>query len=265
MNSFVRLLIEYLLQMAFTLGIVFLFGKVIAFCNGRFYRTLGSKGQAACYITGFIGTPIHESAHALMCLIFGHKIVEIKFFQLNSSDGTLGYVQHSYNPKNIWQRLGNLFIGIAPILVGAGLLCLLLYLLLPEMFAKVVGILTSLDFGGAPLDSVKSIGKSFVIMFDYIDHWQWWLFLILGSFIALHMTLSDADTKGALSGVIFFLLIFLVIDVILLLVNVAVLSKFTGVIMVFGNFMVFFLCIFLVIAIALICIAKLIAKFLRLR
>ena len=66
--------------MVFTLGLVFLFGKVIALCNGAFYRNFGSKGRAVCYATGFIGTPVHEASHALMCLIFGHKIVEIKFF-----------------------------------------------------------------------------------------------------------------------------------------------------------------------------------------
>ena len=263
MSNFVRLLIEYCLQMAFTLGIVFLFGKVIALCNGGFYNALGSKGRAVCYATGFIGTPIHESAHALMCLVFGHKIVEIKFFQMNSSDGTLGYVSHSYNPKNLWQRLGNLFIGVAPILVGAGVLCLLLYLMLPEMFTKVIDILINIDIGGEPIGALKSIGKSFAVMFGYIDHWQWWLFLLVGSFIALHMTLSDADTKGALIGVIFFLIIFLVVDVLLVLINPALLSKFTGGIPVFGNFMIFFFCIFLVIALTLLCIAKILAKVLH--
>lgn len=123
--------------MVFTLGFVFLFGKVIALCNGAFYRNFGSKGRAVCYATGFIGTPVHEASHALMCLIFGHKIVEIKFFQPNSSDGTLGYVRHSYNPKNIYQKVGCLFIGIAPVLVGALILAGLLYLLLPELFGAV--------------------------------------------------------------------------------------------------------------------------------
>lgn len=264
MNAFVRLLIEYILQMAFTLGIVFLFGKVIAVCNGRFYRTLGSKGRIVCYVSGFIGTPIHESAHALMCLFFGHKIEEIKFFQINSSDGTLGYVRHSYNPKNVWQRLGNLFIGVAPILVGAGLLCLLLYLLLPDMFAGAVDTLTNIDIGGNPVGAVKAIGKALVDMFRYADRWQWWVFLLSGSLIALHMTLSDADTKGALSGVIFFFLIFFAIDVVLVLINPALLSGFTAAIMVFGNFMIFFLCVFLFIALVLMVLAKVFAKILRL-
>ena len=147
-------ILSFVLQMVFTLGFVFLFGKVIALCNGAFYRNFGSKGRAVCYATGFIGTPVHEASHALMCLIFGHKIVEIKFFQPNSSDGTLGYVRHSYNPKNIYQKVGCLFIGIAPVLVGALILAGLLYLLLPELFGAVSSEIAAVDFA-------EDIGASF--------------------------------------------------------------------------------------------------------
>ena len=118
MDFVVELIVNFALQMLFTLGFIFLFGKVIALCNARFYQNFGSRGQAVCIATGFIGTPVHEASHALMCLIFGHKITEIKFFQPNSSDGTLGYVSHSYNPKNLYQKVGNLFFDLAPTLLG---------------------------------------------------------------------------------------------------------------------------------------------------
>ena len=241
--------------MVFTLGFVFLFGKVIALCNGAFYRNFGSKGRAVCYATGFVGTPVHEASHALMCLIFGHRIVEIKFFQPNSSDGTLGYVRHSYNPKNIYQKVGCLFIGIAPVLVGALILAGLLYLLLPELFGAVSAEIAAVDFAEDTGASFGHIWRSFVLMFSYIGTWQWWVFLLIGSLIALHMTLSKEDIKGALSGIITYLAIFLIADIILALVGGNLLSSFTGGVMAAGTFLLFFFCIFLVIALLLLAVS----------
>ena len=91
------ILLGFLLQILFTIGLIVLVGFLIALCNKKFYSNLGGLGMTACYVTGCIGTPIHELSHALFCLIFGHKITEIKLFQINSDDGTLGYVKHSYN------------------------------------------------------------------------------------------------------------------------------------------------------------------------
>ena len=248
-------ILSFVLQMVFTLGFVFLFGKVIALCNGAFYRNFGSKGRAVCYATGFVGTPVHEASHALMCLIFGHRIVEIKFFQPNSSDGTLGYVRHSYNPKNIYQKVGCLFIGIAPVLVGALILAGLLYLLLPELFGAVSAEIASVDFAEDTGASFGHIWRSFVLMFSYIGTWQWWVFLLIGSLIALHMTLSKEDIKGALSGIITYLAIFLIADIILALVGGNLLSSFTGGVMAAGTFLLFFFCIFLVIALLLLAVS----------
>ena len=46
---------------------------------------------------------------------------------------TYGYVEHSYNPRNLWARLGNLFIGIGPIFSGLGVVVLLLWLCFPNV------------------------------------------------------------------------------------------------------------------------------------
>lgn len=95
---------------------------------------------------GLIGTPVHEGAHALACLLFGHRIVEVRLFSLDPDDGVLGYVRHSYNPKSFYQRLGNFFIGTAPIVVISLLLAFVAYLVLPEMFFDVRDELFSADF-----------------------------------------------------------------------------------------------------------------------
>ncbi len=254
------LILNFALQMLFTLGAIFLFGKVIALCNAKFYQNLGSNAHAICIATGFIGTPIHEASHALMCLLFGHKINEIKLFQPNSSDGTLGYVNHSYNPKNFYQKLGNLFIGIAPILVGSGILVGLLYALLPDMFNEVLAELKQIDLSSDLTSSLSHLLNAFASLFTYIDTWQWWVFLLIGSLIGLHMTLSDADLKGALSGIILFCLLFFVIDAILALVQRSLLASFTKAILSFGTFLLFFFCIFAMISAILLIVSFIVGK-----
>lgn len=52
-------ILSFVLQMVFTLGFVFLFGKVIALCNGAFYRNFGSKGRAGLLCHG-----LHRHARA---------------------------------------------------------------------------------------------------------------------------------------------------------------------------------------------------------
>lgn len=221
------ILVCFLLQIAFTVGLIIIFGFLIALCNKRFYANFGNYGRAVCYITGALGTPLHECAHALFCVIFGHKVTEIKLFQINSADGTLGYVNHSYNPKNIYHKIGNFFIGVAPIIVISAVLYLLAYLLLPNFVAEINGSFKISDF-------VTNIGNVFTSLFTVLQSfflcaltWQWWVFIIVGIFLALHMTLSKADIKGALSGVLFLLITVLVVDVILGLVSGNLLTTFT--------------------------------------
>jgi len=224
---FTQILTSFALQIVFTVGMIFLFGFLIALCNKQFYANFGTFGRLVCYITGAVGTPVHECAHALFCVIFGHKVTEIKLFQINSADGTLGYVNHTYNPKNIYHRIGNFFIGVAPIIVISAILYLMAYLLLPEFLVELSAGVQAIDFvadlGSALLNTLSSVS----IFFLYAGTWQWWVFFVIGAFLALHMTLSKSDLKGALSGLLFVLLVVLIVDILMGLVDIGLLQRFT--------------------------------------
>lgn len=240
------------LQVLFTIGVIVVFGFLIALCNRQFYANFGRSGRVVCYATGFIGTPIHELCHALFCIIFGHKIVEIKLFQISDEDGTLGYVSHSYNRRNVYHQIGNFFIGIAPILGITALLYLFAWLLLPDMtndFFKVIGGLQLSD-GFGPI--VKDLFSAVGIFFTYAGQWQWWVFVLIGMFLALHMTLSGADIKGAWGGLIFVLVALLIADAILAFVSMAALNTFTGWMLMAGGYMLsFFALSFVIVLLAL--------------
>ena len=67
------LLLNIVLQLFMFIGVIYLVGFVISLLNRLFY-TLVNYSKAACYGTGFIGTPIHELSHAAMCVVFGQAL-----------------------------------------------------------------------------------------------------------------------------------------------------------------------------------------------
>lgn len=190
----IGILINIALQLFYFILSIYICGFIISLINRKFYG-LFANSRAVIYATGFIGTPIHESSHALMCLLFAHKINEIKFFQMDDESGVLGYVKHSYKPKNYYAVVGNYFIGVAPILAGCAILSLSFYFLLPQTYLSIRMI--SVAQGS---DIFKSIGSALKSFFSEIVNWRFWVLLIVNLCIALHMNLSDADIKGSLKA-----------------------------------------------------------------
>ncbi len=252
------------IQILFTLGVVLAFGLLIGLFNRWFYRNMGPFGTTACYITGFIGTPVHECAHALMCIIFGHRIVEMKLFQVSSSDGTLGYVRHSYNRKNLYHRIGNFFIGIAPILVISVLLYFLARYFVPDMLYEITYAVSLVSVESGIVESLMQIVNVLYIFFSYYTVGEWWIFVILGSFLALHMTLSPADIKNALGGLILLLLVILGFDAfIYFFISTTELYAITSIFIEIGGYLTTFLVMGLIVSLFAVIVSFLLKKLLR--
>ena len=209
----------------FVIGIG-LVGFVIYLLNVLFYKLVGN-GRVACYASGLIGTPVHELSHALMCIIFRHKITDMKLYQMDDETGTMGYVTHSYNERSIYQKTGLFFIGVAPIIGGSLLIYLCLKWLLPTEFAEISLYLD--DFSLLMQDGVSfdiftysfAIAKEvlFIIFTSFDKGINCIVFLIIGACIALHMKLSGADIKGALPAIPIVAILIAVIDGILYLIS----------------------------------------------
>ncbi len=232
-----EIITNFLYQIIFTVGVIVAFGLLIALCRKAFCKIVGDNGTKIILITGVVGTPIHELSHALMCLIFGHKIEEIKLYQPNSSDGTLGYVNHSYNPKNLYHQIGNFFIGVAPILCGSGVLLLLMYLLVPSIYTEVTGELQFIGLLSTDFFDASTYAGYFDLfweiitdIFDFtnVGNVLWWLFIILALMISSHMELSTADIKGGFKGFLFMAGTLLVADIILYFVSISALESVTA-------------------------------------
>lgn len=209
-----ELIITTIIEIVYFIGSIFVVGFILGFLRTKSIKNFyGAIGRKSIYITGFIGVPIHELSHALVAVIFKHKVNKIKLFQPNNADGTLGYVKHAYNPSSIYQQVGNFFIGIAPILGGIFSITILMYFLIPNIYNEFrITMLSSIN--EMNLINLVSTFKEFIKLIFTIDNFtniRFIVFLFLAICISSHISLSKADIKGASRGIfsMFFVLMIL--------------------------------------------------------
>jgi hypothetical protein len=214
------------LMASFFLGI-FIFGLMIQFVSQLTFKSLGNAfGPGGTYVVAWLGTPVHEIGHALFCLIFLHKIKDIQFFKPDENTGTLGYVYHTWNPKNPWMVMGNFFIGIGPMVLGSAVLFTLFYFLLPDsagIWSSIGDNIKSLGNGASITDYLAAFKDSAFIILGHIFNWsnlglwQFWVFLYLAVCVASNIRLSWADIKGSFSAIGCVILPFMIASLILML------------------------------------------------
>jgi hypothetical protein len=183
------------------------------------YKVMGRN--VFLYGFGWLGTSIHELGHALFALIFFHKITDIKLFDAKGKGGSMGYVEHSYNKRNIYQNIGNIFIGIGPVLMGALMLFLITYLLFGISLNSYTGFNSSLQsftslngFTEFSKDAYLSIVNFIkIVLFSAQSTW-WKITLLVYCLYAIgsSITLSPSDIKGAWKGFAFFLLVLVIFN-----------------------------------------------------
>jgi hypothetical protein len=217
-------------QMAPLLTGVFIFGLLIHFISLITFRSIERAfGHGGTYIVAWLGTPVHELGHALFCVIFMHKIVEIKFFKPDPLNGTLGYVSHQWNRSNPWQVLGNLFIGIGPVILGSAVLFAIFYFLIPD--SSLAWVSTSAEVGAIDnsclmvgyLEVIRASAFTMVKLIFTVPNlvaWRFWVFIYLAICVASNIRLSLSDIKGSLSGLGCLVLLFLLINFLGLVIGI---------------------------------------------
>jgi len=186
-------------------------------------QLLGEK----VYLYGFasIGTAVHELGHAVFAIVFAHKIEKMVLFSPNNHDGTLGYVNHSYNKKSIYQNIGNFFIGIGPVIFGPIIISIIVYLLAGRSIIAISGFEINLndirnfnDFkvllSGVTTGFVQTAGFIFTL-FSTSFLKAILLFYFIFS-IGSSVTLSMPDIKGAKQGLYFFVILLLLFNLVTL-------------------------------------------------
>jgi len=170
------------------------------------------------YLSAWVGAPIHELSHALFCFIFGHKIQKMVLFNPDKC-GTLGYVTHSYNNRNLWQVMGNFFIGIAPLFGGLLGLYLVTWLLLDDAvnFFHLLRASTFQNLANIQLSQLVLLNEQIIQFIEsayIVSPIKVIIWAYLCAAISLHLSPSKEDLKGAWVG--FFIFIFLSLTLMML-------------------------------------------------
>ncbi|MBN8707347.1 hypothetical protein [Accumulibacter sp.] len=195
--------------------------------TGWFIRTTGFKG---IWLTAWLGTPVHESAHAIICFIFRCPIKEIRFFIPDPESQVLGYVKYTHNPKNPFHWIGRWFIGLAPLFAGSAFLFGLLMLtgafpitwrpdLLPGHTSDWISVV------GLHFDTLSLIGSEMVSLLSTSDFWGNplnWFLIYAALAVVTHMAPSFADLKGTFSGWILMLFLTFLMNYFILFLGVPV-------------------------------------------
>lgn len=198
------LLVDILVILLIVIGIPYAFAAILTVINKSTKSKLASWNVYSQIFVGGLGTFIHELSHAIMCIIFGHRIDDIKLLKFNLNDdqeqegnkGSLGYVNHSYNPHSVWQLIGNLWIGLAPIFGCALAILGLTYVLSPDTYHSW------LSFAQSPYFNLREIGHLLLIIIGYTKPLFLVIWFILVGMITIGgFDLSASDYKGTKVGI----------------------------------------------------------------
>ncbi len=263
--------IQYFLKITlYPVAAVAVCGYIVWVCRNLFLKLLGHGGYAAVLTTSIIGTPIHELGHAIMCLLFGHKIRKLVLWQPHDADGTMGYVLHSYDPGRLYPRLGNLFIGAGPIYSGMAVLCLLLHFFLPNTWNSCITSVRFLAEHSADVPAVISVGADMISRMieelgsGAVSVWLRILLVLVMLSVSMHISLSPEDIKGGISAIPVYLMVTLAVTVITCLIGPAAVGAVLAALETFHAFMMTMFTVVLVFAAVQVALAMLICCLLSL-
>lgn len=161
---------------------------VISRANKRSAVLLG--GFYAQVIFGGLGVIIHELSHLVVAIIFGHHIQQVRLLRIPNShdphDQSLGFVNHTWNDDSLYQKIGNVFIGIAPVIGCALAMVWGTRILVPSFYNQWL-----VAIGGRQITEHPSAW------------WQWLVWLLLMVNISIGgFDLSPADLQNSRQGIV---------------------------------------------------------------
>ena len=193
-------------------GPVVLFAAAIHILQRTTQRRLAERfGWKSVLWTGWLGTPVHELSHVVMCLVFRHRIDDVSLFEPDPESGRLGYVRHSWRVGNWYEELGNVFIGLAPLIGGSATLLGLLWIFYPDTFAGPV--VATINTGGvtpvsATLGAILTEVWGLVtqlLQWSNLTTVKFWVFVYLVLCVGSHMAPSWSDYRGTGRGTLLLL------------------------------------------------------------
>lgn len=146
----------------------------------------------AYQITGAIGAPVHELSHLLACIAFRLQVQRVALYTPGRTDGCLGYVVFTANPRSIFNNAGMAVQGVAPLIGGATIVH---YVLKGQGLVSVPSEISG-DPGWIVDEAVRTLNATVVMAASGVG-----FTVLLGILvIAMHSIPSWADVRVGLKG-----------------------------------------------------------------
>ncbi|EEJ71916.1 hypothetical protein [Lactobacillus ultunensis] len=211
-----------LLQELILLGIPTIVVLLLTFINRNTKRNLASTlGVNSQIYLGWLGIIVHELSHLLIAILAGHHIEHFKLIcsprEVDINGGRLGYVDESYNPKSLYQRVGTCFIGTAPIWGCTLAVYLILVLMEPNMLRQLQFFSSQIMQGNTKIAFLSLLTTSYFqypISLERIMSWIG-IFLLI-SLVVGGFDLSSADLHNSWTG---FALLYIIMAVLIIILN----------------------------------------------
>lgn len=228
---FTALASAFIRQVVLGFGMIALLGVILSLLQKwifiHLYRAIGLKGVVLW--TGWLGTPIHELSHLVMCFLFRVEVTKFSLYEPDPQNGTLGFVRYrvpELKPSQLHKVIGTFVMGVAPLFGGALFLLALLHLLTPNAAPVLAeGARFANLVEAAPPDAVVRGFAGLVktvyatIFADGAASWRPWLFLYAAMCVGAHLAPSRPDLTGGLVGLLVLLGVGLFLDAIALLIG----------------------------------------------
>jgi hypothetical protein len=184
----------------------FLLVMAIHFLEKTIQLRLATRfGWRSVLWTAWLGTPLHELSHVVMCKLFRHRIDDVALFEPDLQAGRLGYVKHSFRRGHWFEEIGNVFIGIAPLIGGSLALAFLLWIFYPEIADTALAAVRNEDqdrSANASTQAWSIVTAIFggILKLENLLTLRFWVFIYLTLCVGGHMAPSRSDYRGAGRG-----------------------------------------------------------------
>lgn len=222
MSYLFQTLSHSLLQELILLGVPTIIVLLLTFINRDTKRNLASIfGINSQIYLGWLGIIVHELSHLMAAILAGHKIENFKLIcsprQVDVNGGRLGYVDESYNPNSLYQRLGTCFIGTAPIWGCTLAIYLILVMMEPKLLTQMRFFSDQILQGNIGIAFRSLLTTSYFQYSTVSEKIMAWigLFLLI-SLIVGGFDLSSADLHNSWSG---FILLYIIIAMLIIALN----------------------------------------------
>ncbi len=187
-NNFLQIL--WSLVSMIVIGPVIVGSLVVAISRANKRLSIVLGGFYGQVILGGVGVIIHELSHLVVALLFGHRIDRVSLLHIpdahDPNDRGLGYVSHVWNDDSLYQKIGNVFIGIAPVIGCSLAMVISTRFLVPTLYDRWL-----LAIGGGTIANEPLLWWHVLI----------WLVLMINISVG-GFDLSGADLQNSRQGLI---------------------------------------------------------------